>query len=168
MDRGGVGEAWVAGRGGGSVMVFAHEFAGNRGYNGGMGVYTMFCTRARMRVLRRLSVYSLRNPLSSQSQSPPHPSSKIQATHPIPLTLQPTLFFPRIPSIKSPLFLPSPSKTRNPGTAYLSLDQPHHQKSPFHCLLPSTHLSKPFLNSLFPDPAPSPPSPLTFPRLPLL
>ncbi len=26
-------------------MVIAHEFAGNRAYNGGMGVYTMFCTR---------------------------------------------------------------------------------------------------------------------------
>ncbi len=102
------------------------------------------------------SLFPSKPPLISVSTTTSPIFKKIQATHPIPPTLQPTLFFPRIPSIKIPIIPPPPSKTKKIPHClrYLSLDQPHHQKSPF---TPSYHPPihpTPFRTLIFPDPAP--------------
>ncbi len=99
-----------------------------------------------MRLVRRLSVYSLRNPPSSQSQPLPHPSSKkFKQPTPYRQPSNPTLFFPRIPSIKIPTIPPPPSK--NKKIPHCLPNQPHHEKAAFHSLLPSTHPPNPFSNS---------------------
>lgn len=173
MDRGGVGEAWVLGRGGGSVMVIAHEFADNRAYNGGMGVYTMFRTRHAceshvvfqfipFETPPHLSLNHYLTHLQKNSSNPPHtanPPTQPSSSH-------------AFPQSKSPLFLHLLPKTRKSRTACLPTypsTKPHHQKSPS---TPSYHPPihpNPFLNSHLPRSCPpSPPSPLTSPRLPLL
>lgn len=112
------------------------------------------------------SLFPSKPPLISVSTTTSPIFKKIQATHPIPPTLQPTIFFPRIPSIKIPTIPPPPSKNKKIPDClrYLSLDQPHHQKVAFHCLVPSTHPPKPLLNSHLPRSCP----PLRLPHLPLL
>lgn len=166
MDRGGVGEAWVLGRGGGSVMVIAHEFAGNVGYNGGMGVYTMFRTKHTcdsyvvfqfipFETPPHLSLNHYLTHLQKNSSNPPHtanPPTQPSSSH-------------AFPQSKSPLFLHLLPKTRKSRTAYLT--NLTTKKPPF---TPSYHPPihpTPF-RTLIPDPAPSPPSPLTSPHLPLL
>lgn len=93
-------------------MVFAHEIAGNRGYNGGMGVYTMLCTR---HACESYVVFQF-----IPFETPPHLSlnhylthhQKIQATHPIPPTLQPNPLLPTHSLHKIPTIPPSPSKNK--------------------------------------------------------
>lgn len=121
MDRGGVGEAWVLGRGGGSVMVIAHEFADNRAYNGGMGVYTMFRTRHAceshvvfqfipFETPPHLSLNHYLTHLQKNSSNPPHTANP--PTNP----LLPTHSLNQNPHYSSPSF----QKQEKSRTAYLT------------------------------------------------
>jgi len=137
-------------------MVIAHEFAGNRAYNGGMGVYTMFRTRHAceshvvfqfipFETPPHLSLNHYLTHLQKIPSNPPHtanPPTQPSSSH-------------AFPQSKSPLFLHLLPKTRKSRTAYLPIPRPTSPpKVAFHSLLPSTHPPNPFLNSLFPDPAP--------------
>ncbi len=134
-------------------MVIAHEFAGNRAYNGGMGVYTMLCTKhAReshvvfqfipFETPPHLSLNHYLTHLQKNSSNPPHtanPPTQPSSSH-------------AFPQSKSPLFLPLLPKPRKSRTAYLTnLTTKKSPSTPsYH---PPIHPT-PFRTLIFPDPAP--------------
>ncbi len=166
MDRGGVGQAWVLGRGGGSVMVIAHEFADNRAYNGGMGVYTMFRTRHAcdsyvvfqfipFETPPHLSLNHYLTHLQKNSSNPPHTANP--PTNP----LLPTHSLNQNPHYSSTSF----QNQENPALPKVPIPRPTPPpKVAFHTLLPSTHPPNPFSNSHLPRSCPL----LRLPHLPLL